>query len=77
MARTEWDGSVTVLANSFDGKRLNSPNDLAISSRGAVYFSDPRYGDRGDLEQKDGEGREIEGVYRIDRDGSVARIITH
>ena len=77
VTRTELDGTVTVLADSFDGKRFNSPNDVAISSRGAVYFTDPRYGDRSDLEQIDGEGRAIEGVYRIDKDGALTRIITH
>lgn len=77
VTRTELDGSVTVLADEYNGKRFNSPNDLAIDSKGRIYFSDPRYGPRGDLEQFDEEGREIEGVYRIDTDGKVTRIITH
>lgn len=77
VTRTELDGTITVLADRYDGKRFNSPNDLTINSRGQVFFTDPRYGDRGDLEQFDGDGREIEGVYRIDPDGSIARIITH
>lgn len=47
-------GGVTVLADSYEGKRLNSPNDLWIDPKGGVYFSDPRYGPRDDLEQ-DGE----------------------
>ena len=77
VTRTEIDGTITVLANKYDGKRLNSPNDLVISSRGAIYFTDPRYGDRSDLEQVDGKGREVEGVYRIDKDGTLTRLITH
>ena len=77
VTRTELDGSITVLADSYDGKRFNSPNDLAISKRGAIYFTDPRYGDRSDVEQFDGEGKEVEGVYRIDPDGTVTRIISH
>ena len=77
VTRTELDGTITVLADKHDGKRLNSPNDLAISTRGAIYFTDPRYGDRGDVEQFDGKGREIEGVYRVDPDGTITRLITH
>lgn len=45
------DGKVTVLANDYDGKKLNSPNDLWIDPHGGIYFSDPRYGDMSDLEQ--------------------------
>lgn len=44
VVRTEYDGSLTVLADHFDGKRLNSPNDVIVSSDGAVWFSDPSYG---------------------------------
>lgn len=45
------DGKVTVLADSYDGKKLNSPNDLWIDPKGGVYFSDPRYGNMEGLEQ--------------------------
>jgi gluconolactonase len=45
------DGNVTVLADSYDGKKLNSPNDLWIDPRGGVYFTDPRYGSQEGLEQ--------------------------
>jgi len=45
------DGKVNVLANDYDGKKLNSPNDLWIDPQGGIYFSDPRYGDMSDLEQ--------------------------
>ncbi|MHC5060248.1 MAG: SMP-30/gluconolactonase/LRE family protein, partial [Planctomycetota bacterium] len=48
------DGKVTTLADKYNGKRLNSPNDLWINSKGGIYFTDPRYGSRDDLEQ-DGE----------------------
>jgi len=44
IARYEKDGSRTVLADRFEGKRLNSPNDIAIDSKGRIWFSDPRYG---------------------------------
>ncbi|MCY3022893.1 MAG: SMP-30/gluconolactonase/LRE family protein [Planctomycetota bacterium] len=44
VTRTEKDGTVTVLADSYDGKKLNSPNDLVMKSDGTIYFSDPPYG---------------------------------
>ena len=69
VTRTEKNGSITVLADRYEGKRFNSPNDLAIDSKGRVYFTDPRYGPRDDMEMK------VEGVYRIDAPGKVTRII--
>jgi|TARA_B100000959_G_scaffold287515_1_gene373374 gluconolactonase len=77
VTRTEENGTVTVLAERYQGKRFNSPNDLAVDSKGRIYFSDPRYGNRDDLEQFDDHGKEIEGVYRIDGPGKITRIITH
>lgn len=68
VARLEPDGTRTVLAETIDGKRFNSPNDLAIDSKGRIYFSDPRYGKREGMEM-------IEGVYRIDEPGKVTRIL--
>ena len=44
VTRTEWDGSITVIADSFDGKPLNSPNDVVVKSDGSIWFSDPHYG---------------------------------
>lgn len=77
VTRTELDGTITVLADNYRGKKLNTPNDLAIDSQGRIYFTDPRYGDRTGIEQFDEQGREIEGVYRIDDAGKVERIISH
>ncbi len=77
VTRTDEHGVVHVLADRYEGKRFNSPNDLAVDSKGRIYFTDPRYGDRGDVEQFDAEGNQVEGVYRIDADGKVARVITH
>jgi gluconolactonase len=62
-------GQITVLTERYQGARYNSPNDLAIDSRGRIYFTDPCYGDRSSMEM------EIEGVYRIDPDSSVTRIL--
>jgi gluconolactonase len=77
VTRTEPDGSVTVLTDRFEGKRYNSPNDLCVDARGRVWFTDPRYGDRSDMELLDAEGTPVEGVYRIDPDGRVTRVLTH
>lgn len=50
VSRTEPDGSITVLADRFEGKRLNSPNDVAVRADGTVWFTDPSYGILSDLE---------------------------
>ena len=62
------DGRKETLVERFEGKRFNAPNDLAIDTRGRIYFTDPRY--LGD------EPKELdsESVYRLDPDGSVRRI---
>jgi gluconolactonase len=75
VTRTEPDGSITVLADRYQGKRFNSPNDVTIDSQGNLFFTDPRYGDRSNLEQFDRYGEAIEGVYRISPDGKVKRIL--
>jgi gluconolactonase len=75
--RIERDGSVTVLADNYEGKKFNSPNDLSIDSKGRIYFTDPRYGRRDTIEILDAQGKQVEGVYRIDAPGKVTRIIGH
>ena len=77
VTRIELNGTITVLADRYHGKRLNSPNDVAIDSQSRIYFTDPRYGDAGDVEQYDQGGGPIEGVYRIDHDCSIHRILAH
>lgn len=77
VTRLETDGTVTVLAERYDGKRFNQPNDMTIDAKNRIYFSDPCYGDRSKMELADEAGKKIEGVYRIDLDGKVTRIITH
>lgn len=56
-----FDGKLAVVADSYDGKKLNSPNDITIDNEGGVYFTDPRYGNRDDMEQ------DVEGVYYLPR----------
>jgi gluconolactonase len=70
VARITPGGKVTVIADSFNGGRLNSPNDLAIARDGAIYFTDPAYGLGGAPSEQP-----VEGVYRIAPDGGVIRII--
>jgi gluconolactonase len=76
MVRIDPDtGKLTALTERFDGKRYNTPNDLTIDGQDRIYFSDPRYGPRDGMEIRDDKGRTVEGVYRIDADGQVARVI--
>lgn len=75
ITRTERDGKIVVLADKFGGKPFNEPNDLTLDSKGRIYFSDPRYGDSAGKDQRDDQGHTIEGVYRIDPDGTVARVL--
>ena len=67
VTRTEFDGSITVIADRVDGKRFNSPNDVVVKSDGSIWFSDPSYGIMMDYE---GERAESEigacHVYRWD-----------
>ncbi|SLN76543.1 SMP-30/gluconolactonase/LRE family protein [Ruegeria meonggei] len=69
VTRTNHDGSITVLADSWLGKRLNSPNDVVVKSDGSIWFTDPSYGIMMDYEGERAES-EIDGchVYRIDPD---------
>ena len=75
VTRTDRDGKVVVLADKFRGKPFNEPNDLTLDSRGRIYFSDPRYGSTAGRDQLDDRNQAIEGVYRIDPDGKVARVL--
>lgn len=64
--RTEHDGSVTTLAARHGGKRLNSPNDVAVSRDGALWFTDPTYGILSDYEGHEAEPeQDVTAVYRI------------
>lgn len=66
VTRTEHDGQVTVIAESFEGKRLNSPNDVVVKSDGTIWFSDPHYGIVTDYEGYAAEQELPCNLYRID-----------
>lgn len=74
VTRTEHDGNITVLAESFNGKRFNSPNDVVVKSDGSVWFTDPSYGILSDYEGERAQPEMDCHVYRIDPDGSVSRV---
>jgi gluconolactonase len=76
VTRTEFDGSVSVLADRYDGKRLNSPNDLVCKSDGSIWFTDPSYGIMMDYEG-DRASSEIGAchVYRIDPASGEVRCV--
>jgi gluconolactonase len=64
--RTEYDGSITTLIDSFDGKRLNSPNDVVVKSDGSIWFTDPVFGILGDYEGYKSEPEIDANVYRLE-----------
>ena len=73
--RTEYDGSITVLIDSFGGKRLNSPNDVVVKSDGSIWFSDPVFGLLGNYEGYKAEPEIDPNVYRIDAATGKATIV--
>lgn len=75
VTRLSREGKPTVLTDKFEGKRYNQPNDVTVDTKGRIYFSDPRYGPRDDMQIRDTDGKTVEGVYRIDPDGRVTRVI--
>lgn len=76
VTRTEWDGSITVIADSYRGKRLNSPNDVIVARDGAIWFTDPHYGIMTDYEGHKADQELPCAVYRVDPDGSIEAAIT-
>jgi len=66
ITRTEYDGSITVLADRYQGRRLNSPNDITCHPDGSIWFSDPLFGIASDWEGARAESELPQGVYRID-----------
>jgi gluconolactonase len=73
VVRTEFDGRVTVIADSYNGKKLNAPNDVVVASDDSIWFSDPMYGISGNYEGLQAEQEQpTRNVYRVDsRSGEV------
>jgi len=77
ITRTEYSGEITVLADRFDGKRLNSPNDIVCQSNGAIWFTDPPFGIGGHWEGEKAEAELPHAVYRIDpKSGALQQVLT-
>jgi gluconolactonase len=76
VTRTEYDGRITVLADGYNGKRLNSPNDIVCRSDGSVWFTDPTFGIQGWYEGEKAEPELKHGVYRIDGASGELTLVT-
>jgi gluconolactonase len=74
VTRTEYDGTITVLADSYNGKQLNSPNDVVVASDGAIWFTDPPFGILGYYEGHVAPSELTPAIYRIDPDGAIAMV---
>src|SRR3954463_10605493 len=71
VTRTEYDGGITVLADKFDGKPLNSPNDIVVKSDDSVWFTDPPFGILGNYEGHVATPELPTNVYRLDKSGQL------
>jgi len=76
VTRTEYDGSISVIADRYNGKKLNSPNDIVVASNGSIWFTDPTYGVNGWFE---GFPRDIEqdkhNVFRVDAKTGEIKVV--
>jgi len=75
VSRTEKDGSVVALATHYQGKTLNSPNDVVVKSDGSIYFTDPPYGRTARHGIEEPQELDFQGVYRILPDGSLILLV--
>lgn len=75
IVRTEYDGSITVVMDRFEGKRLNSPNDVIVASDGAIWFTDPIFGISGNYEGYKADPELPQNVYRIDGQTGEANVV--
>ena len=77
VTRTEADGTITVIADSYQGRRLNAPNDLVVSADGAIWFTDPTYGSMSDYEGfRSAIEQPARHVFRVDPDGTMAPVVS-
>jgi gluconolactonase len=76
VSRTELDGTITIIADSYNNKRLNSPNDVVVASNGSIWFTDPSYGIGGNYEGlKAQQEQEKHNVYRVDPQSGAVTVI--
>jgi gluconolactonase len=75
VTRTEYDGSITVLIERFEGKRLNSPNDVVVKSDGSIWFTDPPFGIAGYYQGERAEQELPERLYRLDPVTGTAAVV--
>jgi gluconolactonase len=76
ITRTEYDGAVTVLAERFGGKRLNSPNDIVCAKDDAIWFTDPSFGIGGHWEGEPAPQELPHAVYRLSPQGELQQMLT-
>jgi gluconolactonase len=75
VTRTEYDGTITVLLDRFDGKPLNSPNDVVVKSDGSIWFTDPPFGIGGNYEGRQAAPELPQNVYRVDGQTGQATVV--
>jgi gluconolactonase len=76
VTRTELDGSITIIADQYNGKKLNAPNDVAVASNGTIWFTDPGYGIKGDYEGlKEPFEQEKRNVFGVDPKSGEIKVV--
>ncbi|MCU1328733.1 MAG: gluconolactonase [Bryobacterales bacterium] len=74
VVRYELNGTATVIADKFEGKKLNSPNDIVVHPDGTIWFTDPTYGIGGNYEGFKSDKETPEAVYRVDKAGKITKV---
>jgi gluconolactonase len=77
VTRTEYDGRISVLMDSWNDRPLNSPNDVVVKSDGSVWFTDPPFGILGNYEGHQAEPENDQNVYRLDPDSGEATVVAN
>jgi sugar lactone lactonase YvrE len=75
VSRTEKDGTVVTIADKYNGKKLNSPNDVVVKSDGSIYFTDPPYGLTAEFGKLGEQEQQFQGVYRLSADGKTLTLL--
>jgi gluconolactonase len=75
VTRTEYDGTITVICDNYEGKKLNSPNDVVVKSDGSIWFTDPRFGILANYEGAVAEPELPMNVYRVDGASGACTIV--